>query len=155
VKQIPSSSNLQTLETALAYLAEVIHWRISTYFGETTQPQTAKPSPPADWLTVDTTFSRFIHQHQLDIVEQLTLLIALAPHLQHLNSPRRATILKSAAGEANPIGAFCPQGKQCSLCWEEMDLAIVSTSNTSSARSTLLPASIYSTSIHHRRGSLS
>jgi SpoVK/Ycf46/Vps4 family AAA+-type ATPase len=43
VKQIPSSSNLQTLETALTYLAEVIHWRISIYFGENTQPQTAMP----------------------------------------------------------------------------------------------------------------
>jgi DNA polymerase III delta prime subunit len=106
VKQIPSSSNLQTLETALAYLAEVIHWRISTYFGETTQPQTAKPSPPADWLTVDTTFSRFIHQHQLDIVEQLTLLIALAPHLQPDFFDRTITSQLPQAGDYPQIGGW-------------------------------------------------
>lgn len=34
------------------------------------------------WLTAETSLAQFIRQHQLQPIEQLTLLIALAPHLQ-------------------------------------------------------------------------
>jgi len=106
VKQILSSPNLQTLETALSYLAEVIHWRISTHFGENTQPQTEMPSPPADWLSTDTTFSQFIHHHQLDIAAQLTLLIALAPHLQPDFFDQTITAQLPQAGDYPQIGGW-------------------------------------------------
>lgn len=106
MKQIPSSPNLQTLETALTYLAEVIHWRISTYFGENAPSQTAMPNPPADWLSTDTPFGRFIHQHQLDLAEQLTLLIALAPHLQPNFFDQTITSQLPQAGDYPQIGGW-------------------------------------------------
>lgn len=106
MKQRPPSPNLQTLETALTYLAEVIHWRISTYFGDNAQPAPAMPSPPADWLTIDTPFSQFIHQHQLELIEQLTLLIALAPHLQPDFFDRLITAQLPQAGDYPQIGGW-------------------------------------------------
>jgi DNA polymerase III delta prime subunit len=106
VKQIPSSPNLQTLETALTYLAEVIHWRISTYFEDDSPSKATMPSPPADWLTIDTSFSRFIHQHQLAFAEQLTLLIALAPHLQPDFFDQTITAQLPQAGDYPQIGGW-------------------------------------------------
>ncbi|MBD1848305.1 ATP-binding protein [Cyanobacteria bacterium FACHB-63] len=103
---MPSSPNLQTLETTLTYLTEVIHWRISTYFGDDSSSKAAMPSPPADWLTLDTTLTGFIRQHQLDLVEQLTLLIALAPHLQPDFFDQTITAQLPQAGDYPQIGGW-------------------------------------------------
>jgi AAA+ superfamily predicted ATPase len=75
-------SNIHTLETALNYLAEVIQWRMDSYFSENGQSRVIMPNPPDEWLTADSPLTWFIHKYQLDYTAQLTLLIALAPHLQ-------------------------------------------------------------------------
>ncbi|NET31555.1 MAG: ATP-binding protein, partial [Cyanothece sp. SIO1E1] len=74
--------DVPTLQQALQYLAEVIQWRLESYFATTPHPSETLPEPPGDWLALETALSRFIVTHQLDVFEQLTLLIALAPHLQ-------------------------------------------------------------------------
>jgi DNA polymerase III delta prime subunit len=75
-------SNIHTLETALNYLAEVIQWRMDSYFSENGQSRVTMPNPPDEWLTADSPLTWFIDKYQLDYAAQLTLLIALAPHLQ-------------------------------------------------------------------------
>lgn len=74
--------DINTLETALGYLAEVIQWRMDSYFSEYGQPQKPMPSLPDQWLTAESPLTWFICKYQLDIAAQLTLLIALAPHLK-------------------------------------------------------------------------
>jgi hypothetical protein len=106
VKHPLLSTNVQILETAIAYLADVIHWRISTYFGEAAQLKAAMPSPPADWLAGDAPFSRFVHQRQFSLIEQLTLLIALAPHLQPDFFDQTITAQLPQAGDYPQIGGW-------------------------------------------------
>jgi DNA polymerase III delta prime subunit len=106
VTYFPPSSNLETLESALTYLAQVIHSRMSNYFGENAQPKTAMPIPPDAWLKADIPLSRFIHQYQLDSIEQLTLLIALAPHLQPDFFDRCITAQLPQAGDYPQIGGW-------------------------------------------------
>jgi hypothetical protein len=102
----PLSPQIQTLEIALAYLEQVVQWRIATYFGDESLQIEAMPSPPADWLTADIPLCHFIHQHQLDSIEQLTLLIALAPHLQPDFFDRLITNQLPQAGEYPQIGGW-------------------------------------------------
>jgi hypothetical protein len=77
-----SLPDIQTLQTALNYLAQVIQWCLNSHFSNNEQERATMPSPPDEWLTRETPLTCFIRQHQLDITAQLTLLIALAPHLQ-------------------------------------------------------------------------
>ncbi|PAX53013.1 ATP-binding protein [Brunnivagina elsteri] len=74
--------NIYSLETALNYLAEVVQWRMNSYFSDNRHPRVAMPNPPDEWLNADSLLTCFIHKYQLDSAAQLTLLIALAPHLQ-------------------------------------------------------------------------
>ncbi len=90
----------------MTYLAEVIYWRLSTYFGDNSQQLTEMPCPPEDWLTVDTHLHRFIHEHQLELVEQLTLLIALAPHLQPNFFEQTITYQLPQSGDYPQIGGW-------------------------------------------------
>lgn len=107
-----SSSIVQTLETALTYLGEVIHWRLSNYFSDRNQKSDRNskslplPNPPKSWLKADTPLSQFIHQHQLNLVEQLTLLIALAPHLQPDFFEQTITTQLPQAGDYPQIGGW-------------------------------------------------
>ncbi len=73
---------LHTLETALNYLAGVIQWRMGCYFNDNGHGKEAMPSPPDEWLIPDTPLASFVRKYDLDTVAQLTLLIALVPHLQ-------------------------------------------------------------------------
>ena len=99
------SPNLQALETGMTYLAKVIDWRLSTYFGD--DSQTAQmPSPPSNWLTVDTPLHHFIHHYQLDVAEQLTLFIALAPHLQPSFFEQTITNQLPQGGEYPQMGGW-------------------------------------------------
>ncbi|MUG97778.1 AAA family ATPase [Scytonema sp. UIC 10036] len=75
-------SNAQTLQYALSYLAEVIEWRMTSYFGDRAQYEMLIPNSPDDLWVADTPLTLFIRKHLLNTAEQLTLLIALAPHLQ-------------------------------------------------------------------------
>jgi DNA polymerase III delta prime subunit len=106
VNDIPLSPDIQTLETALTYLAQVIQGRIANHFGDDVQASVAIPTPPDRWLKADTPLSRFIHQHQLDSIEQLTLLIALAPHLQPDFFDRLITAQLPQAGDYPQIGGW-------------------------------------------------
>ena len=74
--------DIQTLEIALKYLAEVIEWRMTSNFKDDGPVREAIPKPPDKWLTADSPLVWFIRKHQLDAIAQLTLIIALAPHLQ-------------------------------------------------------------------------
>ena len=100
------ASNIPTLETALTYLAQVIHWRITSYFGDHPHPDEAIPNPPDLFLKADLPIGRFIHQHQLNLFEQLTLLIALAPHLQPDFFDRTITAQLPQAGDYPQIGGW-------------------------------------------------
>jgi ATPase family associated with various cellular activities (AAA) len=102
----PLSPHIQTLETALTYLEQVIQWRISSYFDDNIPASASIPSPPADWLTADIPLCHFIHQHQLDSIEQLTLLIALAPHLQPDFFDRLITNQLPQPGDYPQIGGW-------------------------------------------------
>lgn len=73
---------VQTLQDALQYLTQVIQWRLTSYFSMPPSLDEPLPHPPNEWLAPDSSLAHFIKAHQLDIFEQLTLLIALAPHLQ-------------------------------------------------------------------------
>ncbi|MFN6570950.1 ATP-binding protein [Dendronalium sp. ChiSLP03b] len=73
--------DVQTLEQGLNYLAQVIKWRMDYHFSSNGH-KVPMPSSPDGWLTGETPLTRFIHKHQLNTAEQLTLLMALAPHLQ-------------------------------------------------------------------------
>ncbi len=74
--------NAQTLQNALQYLAEVIQWRLASHFASTAEQNEVLPEPLMGWLSPETALAQFIQTHDLDRYEQLTLLIALAPHLQ-------------------------------------------------------------------------
>ncbi|BAY23206.1 AAA superfamily ATPase [Calothrix sp. NIES-2100] len=76
------SPDIQSLQTALNYLAQVIQWRLNSYFSDNGQAKVAIPSLPDEWLSAETPLTWFIRKHQLDTAAQLTLLMALAPHLQ-------------------------------------------------------------------------
>jgi DNA polymerase III delta prime subunit len=100
------AANILILETALTYLAQVIHWRITTYFGDNPHPEEAIPNPPDLFLKADLPISRFIHQHQLDLFDQLTLIIAIAPHLQPDFFDRTITAQLPQAGDYPQIGGW-------------------------------------------------
>jgi len=81
----------EMLQLALQHLATVIRWRLTVYFSSADSlpalgtAHTSIDQSPAllqDWLLAGTALARFVTTHQLNIAEQLTLLIALAPHLQ-------------------------------------------------------------------------
>jgi hypothetical protein len=74
--------NAQALQESLNYLDQVIQWRMAVCFSENGQSLSPMPTPPNDWLTTESPLTQFMHLHQLDVVEQLTLLMAIAPHLQ-------------------------------------------------------------------------
>ncbi|MEO0408045.1 MAG: ATP-binding protein, partial [Cyanobacteria bacterium P01_A01_bin.135] len=99
------SPDAQTLQNGLAYLAQVIQWRIQTYFN---QPESATPipEPPQNWLTTQSPLAQFIQAHNLGQAEQLTLLIALAPHLQPSFFDQWITAHLPQAGEYPQIGGW-------------------------------------------------
>ncbi len=100
------TSNFQILQETLNYLTEVIQWRMAAYFSENNLFQSPIPTPPDDWLTTDDTLSQFIRFHKLDLVEQLTLLIALAPHLQPDFFDQLITAQLPQAGDYPQIGGW-------------------------------------------------
>jgi ATPase family associated with various cellular activities (AAA) len=99
-------SDIHTLEMALNYLAEVIQWRMDSYFSEHGQPQKPIPNPPNQWLTAESPLTAFIHSYQLDSAAQLTLLIALAPHLQPDFFDRLIIAQLPQAGDYPQIGGW-------------------------------------------------
>ncbi len=98
--------DIHTLETALNYLAEVIQWRIDSYFNQHGKPDKPMPNPPEQWLTAESPLTWFIRRYQLDSAAQLTLLIALAPHLQPDFFDRTIVAHLPQAGDYPQIGGW-------------------------------------------------
>ncbi|MBE9013392.1 ATP-binding protein [Pseudanabaenaceae cyanobacterium LEGE 13415] len=98
------SSIVQSLQTALNYLSQVIHWRMS-FFNDFEQ-KAPMPMPPEEWLMVETPLSQLIQTYQFNLVEQLTLLMALAPHLQPDFFDQWITAQLPQAGDYPQIGGW-------------------------------------------------
>lgn len=98
--------HIYTLQTALNYLSEVIRWRMESYFHQDGQPQKPMPNPPEQWLTIQGPLTQFIRKYQLDTAAQLTLLIALAPHLQPDFFERAIVSGLPQAGDYPQIGGW-------------------------------------------------
>ena len=103
-------SHSQTLETALKYLAQIIQWRIQNYFSDNGISSATLPHLPQDWLTSQNPLTKFIRTHQLNIDEQLTLLIALATHVQPDFFDRWITAQLPQAGDYPQIGGWRGKG---------------------------------------------
>ncbi|BAZ03836.1 ATP-binding protein [Calothrix sp. NIES-3974] len=99
-------SNIHTLETGLNYLAEVIQWRMDGEFHGNGKSHSQLPNPPADWLTTESPLTRYIRKYQLDNAALLTLLIALAPHLQPDFFDRLIMAQLPQAGDYPQIGGW-------------------------------------------------
>ncbi|BAZ00991.1 AAA superfamily ATPase [Tolypothrix tenuis PCC 7101] len=98
--------NVQTLENALNYLAKIIEWRMEYYFGRDESVKAPIPHLPDDWLSAETPLTSFIRKHKLDTAEQLTLLMAIAPHLQPDFFDRLITANLPQAGDYPQIGGW-------------------------------------------------
>ncbi|MDZ7963103.1 MAG: ATP-binding protein [Aulosira sp. DedQUE10] len=98
--------NVQTLENSLNYLAQVIQWRMDYYFSSNGSVKVPMPSLPDEWLSAETPLTSFIHRHQLNTAEQLTLLMALAPHLQPDFFDQLITANLPQAGDYPQIGGW-------------------------------------------------
>jgi AAA+ superfamily predicted ATPase len=105
-----SAPNVEPLQQGLTYLSQVIDWRLKTYFGENNETEISIPHPPEGWLSVESPFTTFIQQHDLDLSEQLTLLLALAPHLQPDFCDRLITAQLPKAGDYPQIGGWRGKG---------------------------------------------
>lgn len=99
-------SNIHTLEMGLNYLAEVIQWRMDGEFHGNGKSHSQLPNPPADWLTTESPLTRYIRKYQLDNAALLTLLIALAPHLQPDFFDRLIMAQLPQAGDYPQIGGW-------------------------------------------------
>ncbi len=102
MKHLP---DVQSLQMALNYLAQVIQWRMSAfqYEGQIRDPM---PNPPEDWLIAETPLFAFMRKHHLDTVAQLTLLIALVPYLQPDFFDQLITAQLPQAGDYPQIGGW-------------------------------------------------
>ncbi len=98
--------NVQTLENALNYLSQVIEWRMDSYFSSNASVKAPMPSLPDEWLSAETPLTSFIRKHKLDTAEQLTLLMAIAPHLQPDFFDRLITANLPQAGDYPQIGGW-------------------------------------------------
>lgn len=99
------SSDAQSLHKALNYLAQVIQWRMSV-FKDAELSQSPFPTSSDEWQLAETPLSWFILSHQLNLAEQLTLLIALAPHLQPDFFDQWITAQLPQAGDYPQIGGW-------------------------------------------------
>ena len=102
---MPHSPDAQSLYKALNALAQVIQWRMSV-FKETIASTATLPIPSDEWLLTETPLTEFIRDHQLNLAEQLTLLIALAPHLQPDFFDQWITAQLPQAGDYPQIGGW-------------------------------------------------
>ncbi|OUL37353.1 AAA family ATPase [Nostoc sp. T09] len=98
--------DIQTLQIALDYLAQVIQWRMGCYFSDNGQEWEPMPNPPDEWMTSQTPLLGFIRKHQLDNAAQLTLLMALAPYLQPDFFDRLIAAQLPQAGDYPEIGGW-------------------------------------------------
>lgn len=97
--------DVQSLQHALDYLAQVIQWRMSI-FNDRGQDALPMPQPPGEWLVADTPLFEFIRKYQLNAAEQLTLIVALAPHLQPDFFDRSIASQLPQAGDYPQIGGW-------------------------------------------------
>lgn len=101
-----SATYTKSLHQGLTYLAKIIDWRIKTYFKEESAEEIPVPRPSQDWLATESPFSIFVQEHDLPLTEQLTLLLALAPHLQPDFCDRLITAQLPKAGDYPQIGGW-------------------------------------------------
>lgn len=64
------------------------------------------PFLPSEWLNTHTPLFSFLRQHQFNLMEQLTLLVALAPHLQPNFFDQSITAHLPQAGDYPQIGGW-------------------------------------------------
>ncbi|MBD2236996.1 ATP-binding protein [Aulosira sp. FACHB-113] len=76
------------------------------YFGRDESVKAPIPHLPDDWLSAETPLTSFIRKHKLDTAEQLTLLMAIAPHLQPDFFDRLITANLPQAGDYPQIGGW-------------------------------------------------
>lgn len=101
-----SVPNSESLHQGLVYLSKIIDWRMKTYFNADDEAAIPIPRPPKDWMSVESPFTQFVHEHELSLIEQLTLLLALAPHLQPDLCDRLITDQLPKAGDYPQIGGW-------------------------------------------------
>jgi hypothetical protein len=93
----------KTLEEMLTYLSEVISWQINSYFKDDyTQPIPFPDISDRDEITL----IHFINKNRLNHDEILTLLIALAPHLQPDFFDKHITNNLPESGDYPEIGGW-------------------------------------------------
>lgn len=77
----PRARNVTALTENLAWLSLVINTRIEQYFNQPDKSGTIPDIPPPPTAN-ESLFCSVVNDHQMSIAERLTLLVALAPHLQ-------------------------------------------------------------------------
>jgi hypothetical protein len=77
-----AAANGRALERHLAWLGEVLHARLATYFGQPGDHSAPEALAPPDVASDDSEFARLIVANGLDWSAQLVLMLALAPHVQ-------------------------------------------------------------------------
>lgn len=102
------TSNISVLQQAIDYLAHILQWQVRTCFkrDDQEQPGATSPNLPDSWLATDVPLTQFIRTHKLERFEQLTLLIALAPHLQPDFLDQWITAQLPQAGDYPQIGGW-------------------------------------------------
>lgn len=101
-----AADNLYTLHQALSDLAQVIQWRMAHSFSDSDAEPTHMPESLGDWLKAEAPLPDFIRQHRLSREEHLTLLMALAPHLDPDFFDRTITAQLPQAGDYPQIGGW-------------------------------------------------
>ncbi|MBE9082617.1 ATP-binding protein [Tolypothrix sp. LEGE 11397] len=76
------------------------------HFGSNESVKAPMPHLPDEWLSAETPLNSFIRKHKLDTAEQLTLLMAIAPHLQPDFFDRLITANLPQAGDYPQIGGW-------------------------------------------------
>ncbi|MBD2163951.1 ATP-binding protein [Calothrix membranacea FACHB-236] len=79
---------------------------MDSYFSSNASVKAPMPSLPDEWLSAETPLTSFIRKHKLDTAEQLTLLMAIAPHLQPDFFDRLITANLPQAGDYPQIGGW-------------------------------------------------
>jgi hypothetical protein len=101
-----AAENLHMLRQALSDLAQVIQWRMAKSFPDSDVEASLMPEPLGDWLMAQVPLAEFVRQHQLNRVEHLALLMALAPHLDPDFFDRTITAQLPQAGDYPQIGGW-------------------------------------------------
>lgn len=99
------SADAQILHQALDYLAQVIQWRMDAYF-HPDRSIGSLPEQPEALFATNTPLTQFMRTHRLNTAEQLTLLMAMTPHLQPDFYDQHITAQLPQAGDYPQLGGW-------------------------------------------------